>query len=225
MLKGKWMEWLKSGAFLSLLFVLFILCLGARITGILEHELLGIVLCLCLLLHSLRHGVWFTGLLEGRWGLRRALSTLTNGLMALGFVFLLVTGVALSPDLFAFLEINSGMTTRQLHSGIAFWLMVLIAIHLGLHGPMIARKIENQLTKTALLPLAGLTLLIGAFGFIDRMLFEKLFLGFAFDFWDPERPVLLYFIFYAAACAAIGIIVHLVIEALKRKNGLLKTLH
>ena len=214
------MEWIKSGSFLMLLFVLFILCLGARVTGILEHELLGFALIFFLLVHSLRHAVWFSGFSQGRWGLRRILSTVTNVLLAVGFVALLITGIALSPDLFAFLEIDSGMTTRQLHSGVAFWLLVLIAVHLGLHAPMIARKFENQLGKGALLPLAALTVVIGLIGFIDRMLFEKLFLGFAFDFWDPQRPVSLYFILYAAACAAIGVIVAHIIELLNRKNAL-----
>lgn len=222
MLSGKVADWMKSGGFLALLFVLFVLCLGARITGIIEHEILGLFLCILLLLHAIRHGSWFFALKGGQWGIRRILSTVTNWLLALGFIQLLITGVALSPDLFAFLEINSDMTTRQLHSGAAFWLLVLIAVHLGLHGAMIVRKIEKILGKGALLPLAVFTVLLGAIGFIDRMLFEKLFMGFAFDFWDPARPVSLYFILYAAACAAIAVIIHWAVSKPQTTNALFK---
>ena len=176
MFGSKWMEWIKSGAFLSLLFILFILCLGARVTGIVEHEILGLILCLLLFIHACRHARWFFAFKDGKWGIRRILSTLTNWLLALGFLLLLITGIMLSPDLFAFLGIESSMTSRQLHSGVAFWLLVLIAVHMGLHGLMIQRKVENHFGMSALLPMAALTLVIGAIGFIDRMLFEKLFL-------------------------------------------------
>ena len=219
MFGSKWMEWIKSGAFLSLLFILFILCLGARVTGIVEHEILGLILCLLLFIHACRHARWFFAFKDGKWGIRRILSTLTNWFLAFGFLLLLITGIMISPDLFTFLGIESSMTSRQLHSGIAFWLLVLIAIHMGLHGLMIQRKVENQLGRNALLPMAALTLVIGVIGFIDRMLFEKLFLGFAFDFWDPSRPISLYFIFYAAVCAALAIVVHKAITAKCSKSA------
>jgi len=218
MFGSNWMEWIKSGAFLSLLFILFILCLGARVTGIVEHEILGLILCLLLFIHACRHARWFFAFKDGKWGIRRILSTLTNWFLTLGFLLLLITGIMISPDLFAFLGIESSMTSRQLHSGVAFWLLVLIAVHMGLHGLMIQRKVENHLGRSALLPMAALTLAIGVIGFIDRMLFEKLFLGFAFDFWDPSRPISLYFIFYAAACAALAIIVHKAITAMWPKS-------
>ena len=166
MFGSKWMEWIKSGAFLSLLFILFILCLGARVTGIVEHEILGLILCLLLFIHACRHARWFFAFKDGKWGIRRILSTLTNWLLALGFLLLLITGIMLSPDLFAFLGIESSMTSRQLHSGVAFWLLVLIAVHMGLHGLMIQRKVENHFGMSALLPMAALTLVIGAIGFI-----------------------------------------------------------
>ena len=54
------------------------------------------------------------------------------------------------------------------------------------------------------------------------MLFEKLFMGFAFDFWDPARPVSLYFILYAAACAAIAVIIHWAVSKPQTTNALFK---
>ena len=219
-MSGNGMNWVKTGSFLLLLFVLFILCLGARVTGIIEHEILGLLLCVALFLHAIRHGSWFFNFGQGQWGLRRLLSTAVNWLLAAGFIFLLVTGIALSPVLFSFLGIESSMLTRQLHSGVAFWLLVLMSVHLGLHGKMLAKKMENLLGRQWLLPLLIFTLLLGAIGFIDRMLFEKLFLGFAFDFWDPARPISLYFIFYAAVALALTVVVDVCIAALEPKDAL-----
>lgn len=220
MAAGKRINRIKTGSFLLLLFVLFILCLGARVTGIIEHEILGLLLSVGLLLHAIRHGSWFFNFREGQWGLRRLLSTAVNWFLAAGFFFLLVTGIALSPDLFSFLGIESGMLTRQLHSGVAFWLLVLMSVHLGLHGKMLAKKMGNLLGRQWLLPLSIFTLLLGAIGFIDRMLFEKLFLGFAFDFWDPARPISLYFIFYAAVAMALTVVVDVCIASLEPKDAL-----
>lgn len=221
-MSGNGMNWVKTGSFLLLLFVLFILCLGARVTGIIEHEILGLLLCVALFLHAIRHGSWFFNFGQGQWGFRRLLSTAVNWLLATGFIFLLVTGIALSPDLFRFLGIESGMLTRQLHSGVAFWLLVLLSLHLGLHAKMLARKVENLLGRQWVVPLSVFALLIGVIGFIDRMLFEKLFLGFAFDFWDPSRPVVLYFIFYAAASLGITILVHAALTATESRNALFR---
>jgi hypothetical protein len=36
---------------------------------------------------------------------------------------------------------------------------------------------------------------VGIWGSFDRDMFSKLFHGFSFDYWDLERPVILFFIF------------------------------
>ena len=64
--------------------------------------------------------------------------------------------------------------------------------------------------------------MVGAIGFADRMLFEKLFLGFAFDFWDETRPVVLYFILYAAVSLTAAVITQVVIELSHRKNAVFR---
>ena len=204
------------------LFALFIVCLGARITGIFEHEILGLILCTGILIHCFKHGSWFFSLTKGRWSTRRILSSLVNYSLIVGFALILGSGILISPDIFRFLDIEAGMTARLIHSGAAFWTLVLLGLHLGLHGLMISKKIERVFGTATLLPVSLFIITIGSLGFVDRMLFEKLFLGFAFDFWDPTRPVLLYFILYAAICAAIGIISHTSLHLTVSKNELNK---
>jgi uncharacterized membrane protein len=58
-------------------------------------------------------------------------------------------------------------------------------------------------------------LLFAAFGVwasFDRDMFSKLFLGFSFDYWDGERPAI---IFFAAMLSVMGIYVFATYYALK----------
>ena len=204
------------------LFALFIVCLGARITGIFEHEILGLILCAGILIHCFKHGSWFFSLTKGWWSLRRILSSLVNYSLIVGFALILGSGILISPDIFRFLDIEAGVTARLIHSVAAFWTLVLLGLHLGLHGSMVGKKIERIIGAGTLIPTSIFIIAIGSLGFVDRMLFEKLFLGFAFDFWDPSRPILLYFVLYASICGALSIIIHTSLHLSVSKNELNK---
>ena len=63
--------------------------------------------------------------------------------------------------------------------------------------------------------------LLGIYAFIDRGLFEKLFYGFAFDFWNPSLPAFLYFLYYAAIIIFIGCITAFLDRFINRKDRML----
>ena len=202
----------------ALLFVLFVLSLGARVTGVFVHEVLGLAYCIGALFHALEHAGWFFNWRQGTWGLRRIISTAVNAALALGFTIVLITGVCLSPDVFSFLNLPSDMFVRQLHSQTAYWLLVVVGLHMGLHAEGCWRRLKAERGKAWAWALAVLTVTVGIVGFLDRMLFQKLFLGFSFDFWDPARPVLLYFVLYAASLLAVSLAVYAASTVLGRSR-------
>ena len=202
-------------AFALTFFALFILCMGARLTGLLFHQLLGLAFVAFAVIHCLVHAGWFVSFSSGRWTLRRAVTVVINSLLFFCTLVLAVTGVYLSPDLFNFLGLESSMTTRSIHSLAAFWT-------LGLHGQIFVRALAKSLSSEGIYFLALLLSVVGAIGFADRMLFEKLFLGFAFDFWDETRPLVLYFILYAAVSLTAAVITQVVIELSHRKNAVFR---
>lgn len=185
---------------------LFILSLGTRMTGILAHELMGLVLAEFFCVHCFIHRDWFFAFNQGCFTVRRLLSCAVNAALVIEALILIVTGIRLSPDLFRFLDLHSDMQIRILHSQCAFWMLVTLSIHLGLHGSMLARSVTKHIPLGT--AAAVLIIIVGILGFADRMLFEKLFLGFAFDFWDPKRPNILYFLLYGAILAAGAIGIH-----------------
>jgi hypothetical protein len=94
------------------------------------------------------------------------------------------------------------MLLRQIHTTAAYWILLLIAVHIGLHWGMfinIARNMTGITTKnrvrTVIVRLLALLIVItGIWWSFDRDMFSKLFQGFSFDYWDEERPALLFFV-------------------------------
>lgn len=207
---------------LALMAILFVLCLGARITGIFAHEVLGLVLSALFILHALRHRSWFKGFYRSRLSLRTLFSAAVNLSLSVCTLIILITGICLSPDIFKPLGLPSDMFMRELHSGAAFWMLIILGVHLGLHGTMIITRL-SQLTHAFRAPPFWLFICAaGLIGFFDRMLFEKLFLGFAFDFWDPARPLSLYFIFYGCVIVLIACATHWPLSLGHRRDALFR---
>ena len=184
-----------------LMTLLFVASLAFRITGDAPHEWIGMALCVLFVTHCIINRRWFRNLFNGRYGMRRILNTSVNlGLLA-AMLILCVCGIANSDHVFGFLHFTGGMEFRQIHSLMAYWGWVLIGVHAGMHWPVVinaARKLagirgENKPRKAVLRLLAASFAGFGVWASFDRDMGSKLFLGYSFDFWDPGRPVILFF--------------------------------
>jgi hypothetical protein len=123
------------------------------------------------------------------------------------------------------------MALRQIHTTAAYWGLIMIAVHTGLHWEMILnafRKMarisrENHTRKTILRVIAFAFISFGVWSSFDRDMLSKLFLGFSFDYWPEERPA---FLFFVVNFSIMGIYVSITYYALKvfdwfrRRNNL-----
>ena len=190
--------------------LLFITALAFRSTGRLFHEWNGVAFILLFVLHTAINLQWYKTLLKGRWGMRRILNTTTNIALLISMTAVFVTGVLNSRHIFGFSQVFNGENLRANHSLAAYWSLVFIGIHTGLHWGMVRtafRKVTQSVERTAFhrIPSRLLALLIafgGVWASFDRLMGSKLFLGFSFDFWDPSRPLVL---FYGANLAILGL--------------------
>ena len=114
--------------------LLFIAALGARMTGVAAHELIGAILCVLFFTHGYLHRSWYQVTFQGRFGPRRLLSVAINALLLVGALIVFVTGLTLSPELFPIIGADTGMLTRQIHSQVCYWMIILLGIHIGLHA-------------------------------------------------------------------------------------------
>lgn len=205
--------------------LLFVTSLAFRITGSAPHEWIGMVLCVLFVTHCIINRRWFGNLFSGRYGMRRALNTSINlGLLAV-MLILCLCGIANSDHVFGFLHFTGGMKFRQIHSLMAYWGLVLIGIHAGIHWRVVintTRKLagisgENKL-RTAVLRLSAVTLVVfGVWASFDRDMGSKLFLGFSFDFWDPSRPIVLFFVSDLAILGIYACLTHLAFKFRRKR--------
>lgn len=121
-------------------------------------------------------------------------------------------GILNSRHIFGFSQFIDGESVRRLHTLTAYWCLVLIGVHTGLHWEMITGAIRKPFGSggarvVAVLPariLAAIVVGFGVWASCERDMASKLFLGFSFDFWPPERPLTL---FYACNLAIAGVYV------------------
>lgn len=174
---------------------LTLIALAFRITGDFAHEWVGLAALALFMSHNILNRCWFCGILKGKYALRRLLNTAVNMLLIVSAVLVFATGLMHSKYILGFLEISGGMAVRQVHSTAAYWMLVFASVHLGLHWDALSSKM--RLNSSKIRRIAGLAALaLAAFGvwsWMERGMTEKLFMGYSFDFWDPDLPEILFF--------------------------------
>lgn len=206
--------------------VLFMVCMGFRLTVETTHEWAGIVLFTLLSLHAWFNWSWYRNLFKGKYTFRRVVNTVVN-LCLVGLIVLLLIGGLMNAHLLKFLELKGGMQFREWHTFAAYWSLVLVGIHIGMHWSMITGTIRKWTGNTLggpgivlSLRLLGVALVVfGVWASFDREMGSKLFLGFGFDYWNPERPAALFYISTFSVMALYVFITHCALRLVKRISG------
>ncbi len=170
----------------TLMFAAFVAALGMRITDVFWHEILGTAALALFGLHNILNWRWYKNLLAGRYFAMRSFNTAVNAGLLILCAAVLVAGVIISQYIFGFGISN--MQARQWHSLAAYYLMLFVGIHLGLHFNFIFGK-AKAFAKCAMAAFAA----FGAYAVFDRAFLQKLFCGYSFDYWSGELPAALFF--------------------------------
>jgi hypothetical protein len=187
---------------LDLAMTVLLLCAFAyRITGDIAHEWIGVSVFLLFIAHNIINRKWYKNIFKGAYTIRRIVMTAVNLSIALTVTTLITTGLLHSRTVLSFLHLSGGMALRKMHTTAAYWGLLLIAVHIGLHWGMFINAARNMAgittknhTRTIIVrSLAFLLVISGIWWSFDRDMFSKLFQGFSFDYWDEERPALLFF--------------------------------
>lgn len=210
---------------------LMLSALAFRITGGLAHEWIGLAAALLFAFHSAVNYRWYALLFSGKYAARRFVNAALNAALLACALAMFATGFMLSKHVLAFLELSGNMELRQIHATSAYWLLILASAHLGMHWNMIlgfAGLNKNAAgasrARGAALWILGLAAATcGVWAFVERDMFSKLFLGYSFDFWDPDSPAALFFLANAAIMALCVLVVHCAMQIAvrigRRKSG------
>ena len=162
-------------------------------TESLLHEVFGIVMFLCVLLHLAVNRKWFTSLSRGKYNANRFMTAAANFLLIAAILLIAVSSVVISGYVFSKLNLSGAFWGRQIHMAATAWLFVISGIHYGMH--MRKRYLSLYIA--------------GAFGiaaFIVCRLYERLFLlnEFAYMPYIPERTIYLLHALMFAAFIVLG---------------------
>ncbi|WP_244504102.1 DUF4405 domain-containing protein [Variovorax sp. CF079] len=165
------------------------------------HELAGIGMFVLLIIHNAFHRRWFAALPKVPRERRAKFNTAMTMMLLAGMVALLATSLTISETLFAGLRLDDDSTARLIHAGIAYWLLLIVAIHLGLRWPLLmaaARKLlgiaHANAARTAVLRLMAIGIAVqGVSSVFALNLRSRLLFRISLDWWNFEESVVGFF--------------------------------
>ena len=172
------------------------------------------------------HRRWFAALSKGPRERRGKFNITLSFVLLAGMLALLTTSLVISETLFADLRLDDDLTVRQIHAGIAYWLLVIVAIHLGLRWPLlmaVARKLLGIVAATAIRTAVLRLIAIGiaiqgvrsvfALNLRSRLLFQM-----SLDWWNFEESVVGFFGHCMAIAGLCMFLTHYTMQWLQRRN-------
>ncbi|WP_449397198.1 DUF4405 domain-containing protein [Devosia riboflavina] len=182
----------------------------------LVHELAGIAMFSLVARHVYVNRHWILRMFRGPYDGRRWLVTALHlGLLA-NMLLLVATSLAISQSVFAFIPVAANVTVRDLHWLGAYWLVITVGIHLGLHWSRVmalARsvfqiKTDCALRRWTLRMAASAFVLLGIWSWGAMGVATKLSWGRSLDFWDFSRSVAPFFAHWASVLALPAVLTH-----------------
>ncbi len=187
------------------------------------HEILGVGLFVLWTVHIALNRRWYDAIFKGKYNPYRVMQTVINCCILICTIFLMISGIILSNQLFTFLNIQSGLGfARIAHLLASHWYYLFMSLHIGLHVGVIANKMRHpapinchpeldsgshaeempkqvrhdKLRKIIPRILLALVCAYGIYAFIARGVWKYLILQQQFFFFDLERGYILFAIDY-----------------------------
>jgi hypothetical protein len=184
-----------------------LLLMAYELIGEAVHEWIGTGMLLLCTIHHIINWNWISHLQKGKYTVFRILQTIITAFAFLSIVGLMISGIILSRHVFDFLSISDGQSlARTLHMLCAYWGLVLLSVHIGLHLNTlmgVTRQVihisKPTLPLTIFLRITGLLLATyGMYAFFQRQIGSYLFLQNEFVFFDFNDPLIAFFADYLA---------------------------
>lgn len=212
-----------------LMVVLILLEFAYAFTGSTVHELIGLSMLSLFVVHGAWNGRRFANLFKGKYGGLRVASMAINVLLLIAVSLMIISGLLNSDILFSLLKIELDLLPRELHTASAYWLLLLMGVHLGMHWTMImneTRKLAGvpwvslplPLRTAALHLLAASLAIYGVFASFERDVFSRLTAYFSFGDRGADEPILGFFLQYVAIVGLYGFLTYHALQFFKNRS-------
>ncbi len=208
--------------------VLLLFQMAYMLIGETVHEWMGAAMFILFILHHIVNWRWHRNLAKGKYTGFRILQAGVNFLVLVCMVGLMISGIIMSREVFAFLPLEGGLGfARILHMLAAYWGFILMSIHLGLHWGMIMGRMRKvlRIQKASVVRkwiLRGLALLICGFGiyaFLKHNIADYLFLRSQFVFFDMSQPLVFFWGEYLGIMGLWVCIAYYAARLLQKRSG------
>ena len=179
------------------------------------HEILGVALFVLWTVHIALNRRWYGAIFKGKYNPYRIMQTVINCCILICTIFLMISGIILSNQLFTFLNIQSGLGfARIAHLLSSHWYYLFMSLHIGLH---MGRLFQNVAAKIFPRIILVLVCAYGLYAFIARGVWKYLILRQQFFFFDLERRYVLFAMDYISIIILFAVVSRLVVASLKRR--------
>lgn len=190
----------------------------------LAHELFGATFFALLAWHISVNRLWFRNLPRGRYDSQRVITVSLHLWLVVNMAILAITSIVISRSLLGALPIPDNVYLRDVHWFAAYWVMIVVGMHLGLHWTRIMALVRVTLG----LPVGGrsrtwtlrlLAFCLAAFGIWSWSVLgvgAKLTFTYSLEFWDFTASVTPFFGHWAGVVALPAIAVYYSMLLLRR---------
>ena len=179
------------------------------------HEILGLALFLLWAVHISLNRRWYGAIFKGKYNPYRVMQTVINCCILICTIFLMISGIILSNQLFTFLNIQSGLGfARIAHLLSSHWYYLFMSLHIGLH---MGRLFQNVAAKIFPRIILVLVCAYGLYAFIARGVWKYLILKQQFFFFDLERGYIFFAMDYISIIILFAVVSRVVAASFKRR--------
>jgi len=180
------------------------------------HEIFGTALFGLIAWHIVMNRLWFRNVFRGRYNGRRVMTVLLHLFLVANMALLMATSIAISRSVLAFLSIPSSTYLREIHWFSAYWVMIVVGIHLGLNWTRVMALLRSVLGLTRSGPVTTWMLrtaalagaLYGIWSFWVLGVWGKLSFTYSLDFWDFTASVAPFFGYWAGVLVLPAVVTH-----------------
>jgi hypothetical protein len=188
------------------------------------HEVIGTVMFLLLIAHGIFNRRWYGTIAKGWREPRRAVAKTITLSLLIAMLALVVTSVIISQAVFSFLPLTSTPTSRQIHTMVAYLVLLTVGAHLGLHWSTIMGIVRRwsgvtSNSKLRAFVLCAAAAVIAAYGIHSLYVMNvgsKLFMRMMVEFWDSETSTPAFFLHHVAIVGLCALLSHCLVKMLPK---------
>jgi hypothetical protein len=195
------------------------------------HECIGTGMFLLVAGHNILNRRWYGRLLKMKRDGAGRINILLTLLLLLAMLVLLASSLLISRTVFAFLSLDGGFTARQVHMLAAYWVVLIVSIHIGMRWSIVMGALRNAFgfaaeSRTRAAVMRVLTLVIALQGVnasLEMAFAAKLFLRPVLDMWDFNESAQGFFLNYLSIIGLYAALAHYATLWIRRRKRVAAT--